>query len=155
MAGRKANPAERVPPFYCSQTFIAKAFGVSNMSIFNWTKRGCPQNEDGSYSILDVHKWNLNNIKIKFQGSDLSIQKAKKDIELKEAHIQKIRGNFIEKQLMETILASRAGNLRRFLMKTFIEQCIHIVGKSLDETRTVMFDLIQQAMKAYIGDSNG
>jgi hypothetical protein len=150
---RKFDP-NRVPPFFCSMEFAAKSYGVTTQTIFNWKKEGCPTNDDGTLSLPDVYRWNITHIKTKMVGSDVDTRRKQKDIELKEAQIQKIRGNLIEKSLMETIMSSRAGNLNRFLTKTFVNQAPYFVGKTTEEVRTALYDMVQKAMDAYIGDTD-
>ena len=96
MAGHKDN-TQKVPPHYCSIEFVSCSFGITGQTLYNWTKEGCPRNKDGTYSLPNVYKWIMSRLKIKYQGGDIENLRRKKEIEYKEAQIQKIRGNLIEK----------------------------------------------------------
>jgi hypothetical protein len=151
---KKQKEPEKTPPYFCTSGFITKSFGVSAVSLHHWVKDGCPKNPDGSYSIPDIYKWKMNGMEKRLHNTSIDTRRKEKDIELKDAHIQKIRGNMIERSLMETVLASRAGNLRRFLMKTFIHGLpLAVMGKTIQEIRTGAFGMVQKAMDVYIGDS--
>jgi hypothetical protein len=134
-------------------TDTARAFHVTPKSVWEWARtKGCPKNKDNTFSIYAVHTWLMKQLQVKCEGGDLERRKIEKDIELKNAKIEKLRGGFIEKSLHELILTSRAGSLRRFLTKTFLAHSIHLVGKTIEEVRTELYNLAVEAMNAYIGE---
>ena len=38
---------------------LARAFGVSRSTPFQWHRRGCPQNSDGTWSLPEVIAWHM------------------------------------------------------------------------------------------------
>ena len=85
------------------------------------------------------------------QPVGLKEEKLKKEIEFLQTRINEKNDTTMDRALHETILVSRAGSLRSFFEKTFMSNAIHLAGKTVDEVRTVMYDLLKHAMDAYLG----
>ena len=63
---------------------IAEAFHVTNRTVRNWVKSGCPINPDRSYSLFNVHEWLLERERAKLtviaEGGTLEEQKLKRKL---------------------------------------------------------------------------
>ena len=137
----------------CAGVRVQKCFHVSKQNLNLWVnKDDCPRNSDGTYSIPDVYKWRIAKIEARFnQPVGLKEEKLKKEIEFLQTRINEKNDTTIDRALHETILVSRAGSLRSFFEKTFMSNAIHLAGKTVDEVRSVMYDLLKHAMDAYLG----
>lgn len=136
----------------CTGLRIQKIFDVSRMCLLNWVNEGCPRNRDGTYSITDIYKWRLAKSEAKNeQPIGLKEEKLKKEIEFLQTRINEKNDTTMDRALHETILVSRAGSLRSFFEKTFMSNAIYLAGKTVDEVRTVLYDLLKHAMDAYLG----
>lgn len=136
---------------------IADMFLVSRQAVEKWVLRyGCPRNDDDTYSLPAVIDWWKRRYDNRGDGEgdeglSRKEQKLQKEIELKEVQIQKIKENFIERSFHETVMTSRAGSLRRFLEKSFVNAAVYLVGKDVDAMRTALLDLAGQCMDTYVG----
>lgn len=134
---------------------VANAFGVHVSTIQSWVNKGCPQNEDGTYCSKLVFKWKMDFEKEKMGGTssvaDLTIRKMEKEIEYKDAQIDKMTENVIDRNLHDQIMISRASSLRQFLEQTLVTNAVRLVGLSIDEARTRLLDLAKKMMEAYTG----
>lgn len=131
---------------------LGHALGVSRQTVTNWTESGCPRNADKSYSIPDVFKWRM--AKFEEQAATpatLKEEKLKKEIEFLQTRINEKNDTTMDRALAEQIMVSRASSLRVFMEKTFMTNSVHLAGKTVDEVRTITYQLVQQAMEAYIG----
>lgn len=128
---------------------IEECFHVSRRTVNNWIDAGCPRNPDKTMSINQVHRWLLQR---ETGSGSLKDRKLEKEIEWKDAQIQKMRGEMVEKTLMETILASRASTLRLHLERSAVKNTVHYLGKTLPEMQTLRFGEVQEMMDAYIGN---
>lgn len=138
----------------CSGIRIQKIFDISKMTLCRWVDDGCPKNADNSYSINAVYKWRMSKAESKNESPNiLKDEKLKKEIEFLQARINEKNETTIDRNLHETIMVSRAGSLRTFLEKTFMSNAVHLAGKAVDEVRTILYSLVQQAMEAYTGKS--
>ena len=137
----------------CDGVRVLRCFAVSKQGLNTWVNsEGCPRNADGTYSIPAIYKWRVAKIEARYdQPIGLKEEKMKKETELLQARIDKMNDTTIDRALHETILVSRAGSLRSFFEKTFMSNAIHLAGKTVDEVRTVMYDLLKHAMDAYLG----
>lgn len=134
---------------------ISKIFNVSLVSLHNWVGDGCPRNSDGTYNSSVVYNWRMKKIEERFSAPvGLKEQKLKKEIEFLQARIEEKKDQFIERSEHELIMASRAGSLRAFFEKTFMANAIYLAGKTVDEVRTLLYQLVQSAMEAYLGKSS-
>ncbi len=134
---------------------VANAFGVHITTIQSWVNKGCPQNEDGTYCSKLVFKWKMDFEKERLSGSsnttDLATKKLEKEIEYKDAQIDKMRENVIDRNLHDQIMVSRAASLRQFLEQTLVTNAVRLVELSIDEARTRLLDLAKKMMEAYTG----
>lgn len=57
---------------YCglSGVQLAQSMGVGRSTLTDWTKRGCPRNQDGSYDICDVVSWRIEQAEALPAGDD-------------------------------------------------------------------------------------
>jgi hypothetical protein len=137
----------------CTGKRIQECFCISRMTLNNWVSdQSCPRNADGTYMMADVIKWRL--AKIESQNDQpvgLKEEKLKKEIEFLQTRINEKNDTTMDRALHETILVSRAGSLRTFFEKTFMSNAIHLVGKTVDEVRSTLYDLLKHAMDAYLG----
>lgn len=138
----------------CSGLRIQRAFNISKMGLNRWCDEGCPRNNDGTYSIADIYKWRKEKADAKAEDPNkIKENKLLKETELLEARITKMKDQYIERSLYETIEVSRASSLRIFLEKTFMANAVHLAGKTVDEVRTILYRLAQAAMDAYSGNT--
>ena len=137
----------------CTVKRITDCFSITRMTLNNWVNdQACPKNADGTYSLPAVIKWRIAKIEAQNeQPIGLKEEKLKKEIEFLQTRINEKNDTTIDRALHETILVSRAGSLRSFFEKTFMSNAIHLAGKTVDEVRTVMYDLLKHAMDAYLG----
>lgn len=136
----------------CGANRIVDIFGVSKMTLNRWNDDGCPRNVDKTYSIGAVYKWREEKlIGRNVDKSNLPQRKLEAEIALKEAQVKKINGEVMDRDLVEQIMTSRASSLRNFFEKTFMANAVHLAGKNVDEVRVLLFELLRQAMDAYIG----
>jgi hypothetical protein len=136
----------------CTGVRIQKCFGVTRVGLGLWVGDGCPRNPDGSYSIPAVYKWRVEKISARHeQPVGLKEEKLKKEIEFLQTRINEKNDSTMDRALHETILTARAGSLRSFFEKTFMSNSVHLAGKTVDEVRTVLYDLLKQAMDTYLG----
>lgn len=132
----------------------AAVFGISVQGLKRWVNEGCPQSVDKSYSIPAVFKWRIEREESRNQSPvSLKEEKLKKEIEFLQERINEKQDQYIERSLHEQIMVSRAASLRTFLEKTFMANAIYLAGKSVDEIRTLLFQLVTAMMKAYVGNT--
>jgi hypothetical protein len=110
-------------------------------------------------SIYETHRWILSRETGKLINGDgdegsLKSAKLKKDIELIDTKIQKIREQYVLKEVMDTVLAARAKALSIFLQTAAIKNVVHYVGRTLEQLQAIRFEESQQAMAAYCGVSS-
>ena len=137
----------------CTTVQVTAALGISLNTLYEWLLKGFPRNADKSFNLPQIFSWYAHRLTEKYTTTGLKRKKIETEIEMKQTQIKKLRGDLVERSLMKTILASRAGNLRRFLEKTFVNNAINLVGHDVNKMRTLLFELVQQAMAAYIGSS--
>lgn len=137
-----------------SMNDLASAFHVTRRQVYNWLDEGCPRNKDKTFCLSSVHKWLLEKVEIKQEKKkepSLKDQKLQKEIQLKDAQINKIREQFIEKSVHDAILASRAKSLSIYLKNTAVKNSVHYVGKSLTQIQNLRHREVEEAMEAYVG----
>lgn len=138
----------------CTLGDVAECFHVTRRTMTDWLHIGCPRNTDGSFSIFDVHKWRVSKKEEKYKkgkGESVQDRKMEADIEYKLAQIDKIRGNTIDKDLMDQILSSRAKTLSTFLETNLVKLGVYLVGRSLEQMQTVLYQFAKECMEAYLG----
>jgi hypothetical protein len=133
---------------------VLDALGIARMTLHNWIDDGCPRNKDGTYTLPDVFKWRMSKEEsASMPAGGYKEEKLKKEIEFLQARIDEKNDVYITRELHETVLTSRAGSLREYFEKTFMSNAISLTGKTVDEVRAVLWDLLKRAMDAYIGKS--
>lgn len=149
MAKKRKIPFD---PKSATMNVAAAVFGLSRRHLYRMADAGAPRNSDGSFDLPALFAWRLakETEKMVTPGS-LKEQKLQAEIKYKTAQIEKVKENFIERSLHETILCSRAGSLRRFLEKSFVNNAVYLVGKNVDEMRALLLDLATQCMDVYVG----
>lgn len=133
---------------------LSQAFHVTRRQIYNWVNDGCPRNKDKSFKLNEVHEWLINRLEIKQSGKknlSLKDQKLEKEIQLKDAQINKIRETQIEKSVMDSILAARAKSLSIYLETSAVKNSVHYVGKTLTEIQNLRHREAVEAMEVYVG----
>jgi hypothetical protein len=156
-SGKKLKPSDLdafADDTNCSGVRICEVLGVTRMGLHNWVvAEGCPRNPDKSYSLPAVVKWREAQLTERANApTGLKEEKLKKEIEFLQARIDEKNETVIDRALHETILVARAGSLRSFFEKTFMSNAVHLAGRSVDEVRTVLYDLLTHAMDAYVGE---
>jgi hypothetical protein len=74
-------------------------FGVTEMGLMKWIKEGgAPRNSDGRCNLSHIHMWLLEREKKRNEEKDsLKDQKLQKEIEWKEAQINKINSEYVDR----------------------------------------------------------
>jgi hypothetical protein len=150
---KSADLKDLVDDTHCTGVRVQRCLGVSREALNKWVnKESCPRNQDGTYSLPEVIKWRVTQIEARYdQPIGLKEEKLKKEIEFLQTRINEKNDTTMDRELHETILVSRAGSLRTFFEKTFMSNAIHLAGKTVDEVRAVLYDLLKSAMDAYLG----
>lgn len=134
---------------------IMDAFHVSRQTVSKWIESGCPIKVNKRMSFYEVHRWILSREtgKLLGDGGSLKTRKLEKDIELMDTKIQKIRGTYILKEVMDSVLSARAKALAIYLQTGAIKNAIHYLGRTLEQIQAIRFEESQQAMSVYCGVS--
>lgn len=97
---------------------IAFVFDVTEKTIFNWIKYGCPRNEDDSFDLRDVLKWYAQRIEESKEDSskvDLDKKKLIKQIRKLELEIADKEKKTIPREKFEEIQRTQATELMDFV----------------------------------------
>ena len=136
------------------RAILIKMFGVTTTKVTSWIEEGVswydPQTQ--TCDLIDATLWYL---RIR-TGEDTTLkqQKLEKDIEYKDAQIQKIRDSVIDRSEHEQILSTRAASLRQFFEQTAILNASRFVDLSMDQARTQLLNIFIKAMDSYCGDGS-
>lgn len=132
-----------------SRVKMAEAFGVSTQATNRWD---CPRNEDGTFCLKDVIEWK---VKKETSGQDreaqLKLQKLEKEIEYKDAQVQKVRESVIPIEEHERILIERGMAWRQLWKQSVLKMVNDFVGQPR-EVLLVKFEKFGKAIsEAFIG----
>lgn len=141
-----------------NQTEVAEAFGVTRITIINWTEAGLPSNErkdktkgvEWRYSLPDCIEWYKNREVLKATGSDLSkkhtllaaqIREREAIAGLRELELAKEQGELISvDEVMATVdtlfgtIKSRMRAIPGRLRSKIPDEYIRILSAELDDT---------------------
>jgi len=123
-------------------------------AIEKWNEDGIPRNPDKTYDLRVAIPWYIENKVRKTIPADEKSQKEKKleiEIEYKQAQIDKIRENMVDRSLHEQILCSRASSLRQFIEQSMSLNAVHFVNLNLDVARNKLYNLGREMIAAYLG----
>jgi len=135
----------------------ADIFQLTRRGLYKWADEGCPRNEDGTYSVYDVHRWQMRKQESKHKQaigvSDLERKKHEQEIELRHLRISEKRKQLIELDLHKQILGSRMAGLKNFWQTVFARNRHQRASKTVDELAIIDDALVRDAMDAYLQGS--
>lgn len=127
---------------------IAEAFHVTNRTVRNWVKSGCPINPDRSYSLFNVHEWLLERERAKLTviaaGVTLEEQKLIKEIEVLEGRIekQKIENAELRRETVSKYLYNKAITT---LIEAFVKFLVDALKRNIIRFRAIPDELLPKA----------
>lgn len=127
---------------------VAEAFHVTDRTIRNWVKDGCPINQDRSYSLYNVHTWLMDRQKSEFEsrieGGTLEDQKLSKEIEVLDKRIEKmeIENDELKKNTVSKYLYNRAIHT---LIEAFTKFFVDVLKRNGLRLRAIPEDKFPQA----------
>lgn len=131
---------------------IAEAFHVTNRTVRNWVKSGCPINPDRSYSLFNVHEWLLERERAKLTviaaGGTLEEQKLIKEIEVLEGRIekQKIENAELKKETVSKYLYNKAIMI---LIESFTKFLVDSLKMNIINFRAIPEEQLPRACEEY------
>jgi len=131
---------------------IAEAFHVTNRTVRNWVKSGCPINPDRSYSLFNVHEWLLDRERAKLtviaEGGTLEQQKLIKEIEVLEGRIekQKIENAELKKETVSKYLYNKA---IMTLIESFTKFLVDSLKMNIINFRAIPEEQLPRACEEY------
>jgi len=133
---------------------ISRVLGLTPSKISSFIDEGVPwyNSSTQTCNLIDAVHWYM---RINSgEESTLKGQKLQKEIELKDAQIQKINDTVIDRAEHEKILCSRAAAMRQFMEQTALLSATKFVDLSLDQARGQLLQLFTKAMDSYCGESS-
>lgn len=131
---------------------IAEAFHVTDRTVRNWVKYGCPMNPDRSYSLFNVHEWIIEREKKKLaafvEGGSLEEQKLQKEIEVLEQRIekQKIENAELRKETVSKYLYNKAVTT---LIDAFVKFLVDALKRNIIRFRAIPEELLPKACEEF------
>lgn len=139
-----------------SRETVRYVFGCTGETLARWEARGMPVNGDGTYCIRDCIKWL---IKDKARSpliggsgpSDVRAEKIRKDIEWRDAQIDKIKERMIPRDEHEAIVRSWAASIKTFFEQAWRRNRHHFVMQTLEQLDVLWHDFISVALDRVVG----
>lgn len=131
---------------------IAEAFHVTDRTVRNWVKNGCPMNPDRSYSLFNVHEWIIEREKKKLaafvEGGSLEEQKLQKEIEVLEQRIekQKFENAELKKETVSKYLYNKAIMI---LIESFTKFLVDSLKRNIINFRAIPEEQLPRACEEY------
>ncbi len=135
---------------------IAKAFGIAARTIDVWCRAGMPRNSDSSFELTKCINWKLNQLQIKYEqkvkptsGQTLDDQKKEKDIEYKEAQINKIQSNYVLRSDVEENDIKKCVALREFMEDAAIKNAHQFVNLDTEGAAIALKQFCMEAAEVF------
>jgi phage terminase Nu1 subunit (DNA packaging protein) len=141
------------------QKDIKHLFAITRKTVFNWTKYGCPVNDDKSFDLRSVIKWRESRIEEKKEDTDkvdLDKQKLVKQIRKLELEIADKEKKTISREKFEEIQRKQATELMDFVKGGFKRNSLKIISElglsaaALVKFNDVMDGFMKQMFDAFI-----
>ena len=138
---------------------ISIIFGVTEKTVFNWVKYGCPRNEDDSFTLKTVIGWKLADIQNEAMDEDkLAIEKRKmlKQIRKLELEIEDKELKTISREKFENIQREQAKEMKAFVTEGYKRNIQTMMAKlgigadKIDKFTEIWDDFIKQMMDAFV-----
>ncbi len=141
-------------PYDTDNTGIAFFFGVTNKTVCEWTKSGMPKESYGVYNLKKCFDWWAEEIDESGGDSDPSLtaarlegQQIKNDRERMKRDTEK--GKLAVKSDVLTDWVKRLSELRQGLLSLPVRLPPLLEGKSPDEMRPIIKDVLYKMMESY------
>lgn len=110
-----------------------------------WVKEGgCPRNPDGRCNLSHIHKWLIEREKKKNEEkSTLKDQKMQKEIEWKEAQINKINSEFIDKKTYQEHIRALIISVNKHGEEMARKNFTEFIGLNSDEAKIKLIELMK------------
>ena len=138
---------------------VSDIFGITEKTVFNWIKYGCPKNEDETYSLKDIIEWRNKRIEedkkdetTKELDRKMLVQRIRK-LELEIADKEK---KTISREKFEEIQRKQATELMEFVKGGFKRNSLKMIselGLSADKLikfNDVMDGFMKQMFDAFV-----
>jgi len=136
---------------------IASIFGISETSVDNMVKRGCPRNQDKSFDLKSVIRYREKNIKEQAPSSDkseLELEKMQSQIEKLNLEILDKKKKTISREKFEEIQRNQASELMDFLKNGYKRNspvlCSRIGIQNITAFNEEMDGFVKACMDAFI-----
>ena len=137
---------------------IAAIFGVAQKTIWDWTNKGCPRNDDNTYVLTKVIKWRETELKSTRgdnakQAAELrKLENQNAKLELEIANLEK---KTIPREKVEEIFKKAETEIRLFMTDGFKKNALEIWSKikkvnQLQEFIKIYEDFFKQAMDVFV-----
>jgi phage terminase Nu1 subunit (DNA packaging protein) len=111
---------------------IAFIFDITEKTVFNWIKYGCPRNEDDSFDLKDVLKWYYERLEEKKEDVaklDLDKKKLTKQIRKLELEIADKEKKTIPREKFEEIQRNQATELMDYVKGGYKRNSLTMMAK--------------------------
>lgn len=129
----------------CTVKEAARFFGVTEPGMVKWFKDGgCPRNEDGRCNLSLIHRWLMEREQKKLEEkSTLKDQKLQKEIEWKEAQINKINSEYIDKKTYQEHIRALIISVNKHGEEMARKNYTEFIGLNADEAKIKLIELMK------------
>ena len=141
----KYSKTNLLDPEAASLADTSRVFHVTEPTIHNWLKKGCPRQEDKTFIIFNVYKW----LTQKNTRTGLEEEKLKADIEYKRAQTEKMDGQYILRVDHEQLMNSWASSFRKCWAQGVKKIIMHFCNQELDQLHVLFESFGRQLMEVW------
>lgn len=137
------------------QTAAAAALGITRQTLASWTQKGCPRNDDSSYSLPEIFAWSVEQAKGETRTAstpeaDLWLTEFRKERALLARLDREEReGELVPRQDLAKAWAARVTEVTS-AFNNFVDRFPPLLlGKSRNEMRQILDDEFHQLRERY------
>lgn len=135
---------------------LARAMGVSRVTVLSWTRGGCPRNADQSYCLPDMVEWRVGRaagqVQKPAEQQSLENQKLQKQIQLQDLRIAELSRRAVSTEKVDLLMTEQCLAFREYWQNRWrrnVPDILRAMGLGANravEVQVVIDRMVKQSM---------